>query len=368
MSTNHTYSRPWKSFVEQLALLHRRGLLIEDEGVALMWLQRVGYYRLSAYWYPFRVFQMEQDAATGEIRSVRTDDFVPGTVFSDAIGLYLFDRTLRALLADALERIEVSLRVEVAYRLGSADTFAHLHEDSFHTSFRNKPDHRSGRTAFAAWQLRHQGLVQRSKEDFVKHYREKHGPNMPIWVAIEVWDFGSISQLLAMIKVADQAAIAARYGIEDWKVFASWVRALSYLRNLVAHHSRVWNRNMVSEPKLPPSSALDWCEAFIGKPDLLSKPFVCLAIVRHMLERICPGSRWRIGWRSICVAFLPRHPSGNCQSPAWALLTGGSARGALTPDNKNPRVGFEKPRGEGHVANSVTQPLGLVQRGRLFRT
>ncbi|MCD7098443.1 Abi family protein [Stenotrophomonas sp. MMGLT7] len=292
MSINHIYSRPWKSFDEQLALLRMRGLLIEDEKVALTWLQRVGYYRLSAYWYPFRVFRLEQDAANGAIRTVSTDQFVAGTVFSDAVALYLFDRTLRILLADALERIEVSLRVEVAYRLGSADTFAHLHEDNFHPSFRNKRDHRSGQTAFAAWQQRHQGLVQRSKEDFVKHYREKHGPNMPIWVAIEVWDFGSISQLLAMMKVADQMAIASRYGIGDWRILGSWVRALSYLRNLVAHHSRVWNRNMVSEPKLPPSTAIDWCEAFAGKPDLLSKPFVYLAIVRHMLQRICSGSQW----------------------------------------------------------------------------
>ena len=42
--------------------------------------------------------------------------------------------------------------------------------------------------------------MQRSKEDFVKHDREKHGPDMPIWVAIEVWDFGAVSQLLAMMK------------------------------------------------------------------------------------------------------------------------------------------------------------------------
>src|SRR5690606_28931174 len=84
--------------------------------------------------------------------------------------------------------IEVSLRVEVAYRLGKIDTFAHLHEDSFHPTFRERRDARSGTSVFAAWQQKHQGLVNRSKEDFVKHYRQKHGPDMPIWVAIEVWD------------------------------------------------------------------------------------------------------------------------------------------------------------------------------------
>lgn len=292
MTELNGYNRPWKGFEEQLGLLKSRGMNMPDEAWATAWLQRTGYYRLSAYWYPFRVFRHEQDASSGAIQTVRTDDFVADTAFSDAVGLYLFDRKLRVLLADALERIEVSLRVQIAYRLGKADTFAHLHEDNFHPTFRDRQEPRSGLTVFAAWQNKYQGLVQRSKEDFVKHYREKHGPDMPIWVAIEVWDFGAVSQLLAMMKVPDKQAIAAHYGVTDWKAFASWVRALSYLRNLVAHHSRVWNRNMVSEPKMSSGGQPAWCAKFAGKPDLLAKPFVYLAIVRHMVEVICPGSQW----------------------------------------------------------------------------
>lgn len=315
MTDINTYSRPWKAFDEQLDLLKSRGMTVQDEAWAMAWLQRTGYYRLSAYWYPFRVFRHEQDATSGAIRSVRTDDFVPGTEFSDAVGLYLFDRKLRVLLADALERIEVSLRVQIAYRLGQADTFAHLHEDHFHPKWRDRPEPRSGQTAFAAWQQKYQGLVQRSKEDFVKHYREKHGPDMPIWVAIEVWDFGAVSQLLAMMKVADQQAIAAHYGIADWQAFASWVRALSYLRNLVAHHSRVWNRNMVSEPKMPGSGQPAWCVQFAGKRDLLAKPFVYLAIVRHMVEAICPGSEWRHRLADHLLSF-PSQASQRKQSVA----------------------------------------------------
>ena len=315
MTAANAYNRPWKSFDDQLSLLDARGLQVADSDWALRWLQRAGYYRLSAYWYPFRVFQHVQDAESGAIRSVRTDDFVTDTAFSDAVGLYIFDRKLRVLLADALERIEVSLRVQIAYRLGQADTFAHLHEGHFHPTWASRPEPRSGLTAFAAWQQKYQGLVQRSKEDFVKHYREKHGPDMPIWVAIEVWDFGAVSQLLAMMKVPDQQAIAAHYGVNDWKAFASWVRALSYLRNLVAHHSRVWNRNMVSEPKMPSSGQPAWCVQFAGKPDLMAKPFVYLAIVRHMVEVICPGSQWHLRLADHLLDF-PTQASQRKQSVA----------------------------------------------------
>jgi abortive infection bacteriophage resistance protein len=286
------YNRPWKSFEEQLALLRGRGLQVDDEPRAVAWLQRIGYYRLSAYSYPFRVFRLEQDVASGAIRSVRTDAFVAGTAFEDVLALYVFDRKLRLLLADALERIEVSLRVEVAYRLGKADTFAHLHGAAFHPSFRDKRSPRNGGSVFDDWQAKYQGLVARSREDFVEHYRETHGPDLPIWVAIEVWDFGAVSQLLGMMKVPDQQHIARRYGVEDWKVFGSWVRSLSYLRNLVAHHSRVWNRNMVSEPRMPVLPAVPWTTEFSGKQDLLAKPFVYMAIARHLVQVVSPGSHW----------------------------------------------------------------------------
>ncbi|WHO92097.1 Abi family protein [Xanthomonas campestris] len=292
MTDTSTYDRPWKSFQDQLLMLEERGLAVSDRDWALAWLQRVGYYRLSAYWYPFRIFRHAQDPQSGAIRSVRTDDFMPGTTFTDAIDLYLFDRRLRVLLADALERIEVSLRVEVAYRLGKTDTFAHLHESNFHPTFRERRAPGTDQTVFATWQMKYQGLVQRSREDFVKHYREKHGPDLPIWVAIEVWDFGAVSQLLAMMKVPDQQAIAERYGITDWKVFASWVRCLSYLRNLVAHHSRVWNRNMVSSPTPPSAAWPAWGAAFENRQDLLTKPFIQLAMVCHLVRVICPGSSW----------------------------------------------------------------------------
>ncbi len=50
------YNRPWKSFSEQSELLKFRGMVVTDEAAALDYLQRVGYYRLSAHWYLFRKF------------------------------------------------------------------------------------------------------------------------------------------------------------------------------------------------------------------------------------------------------------------------------------------------------------------------
>lgn len=303
------YNRPWKSFAEQLELLKSRGMGVTDEAAALSYLERIGYYRLSAYCYPFRVFKLEQDPATRVISSVRTDRFETDTQFVDVVELYLFDKKLRLLVMDALERIEIALRVDIAYLLGERNTFAHLDSKELHPSFANRADKRMKKTVFEVWREKYNGLLQRSKEDFVKHYRANHGPDLPIWVAVEVLDFGAVSQLLAMMKVADQQRIAAKYGVNDWQVFQSWLRALNYLRNLAAHHSRLWNRNVIDQPKLPELGEAVWCDAFIGKVDLIAKPFLLLAIARHMVKVVCPHTEWHMRLRQHLDKFPSQHSS-----------------------------------------------------------
>ena len=306
------YSRPWKSFPEQLELLKSRGLVVTDEAAALDYLQRVGYYRLSAYWYPFRKFEVVQSGNAGKLATRALDEFQPGTQFVDAVHLYLFDKQLRLYLADALERIEISLRVDLSYLLGKRSPFAHVENTKahFHPGFAGRAFSKNNpKPAFDAWLGKYRELVKRSKEDFVRHYHTNHGDELPIWVAVEVLDFGAISQLFSMLHPRDQLAIANRYGIDDWKVFKSWLFSLSYLRNLIAHHSRLWNRNITSKPKLPKWGKLAWCDSFIDNEDTHFKPFLLLAITRTLVKSICPNTEWHERLAKHLEQFPEQHSS-----------------------------------------------------------
>ena len=298
-----TYSRPWLSYEQQLQQLKDRGMQVSDDAAALSYLERIGYYRLSAYWYPFRHFEVVQDAESKRPRSVSTDTFVANTHFTDAAELYLFDKKLRLLLTDALERIEVSLRVNIAYHLGRHDTFGHIHESALNPSFTRKPYGRNGMTNFENWVSKYRGLIDRSKEDFIAHYHKTHGPELPVWVAVEALDFGGLSQLLAMMKVPDQQAIASQYGLSNWKLLNKWVFCLSYLRNLCAHHSRLWNRNITSRPPKQTQGMDEWYSQLTANSDTLSRPFVLIAIVRYLMSAICPNSEWHIRIEQLLSSF-----------------------------------------------------------------
>jgi abortive infection bacteriophage resistance protein len=276
--------KPWTSFADQLAQLEQRGMLVDDQAAALDYLERIGYYRLSGYWYPMRSIDTASSLAQGQV--VLSNTFVDGTRFEDVVRLYVFDKKLRLLALDALERIELAVRVDVAHLLGQRDPKAHENPACLHGNFAKRVIARGpdvGKTEHQVWLLKYQALLHRArKEPFVQHHKQQYGA-LPIWAAIEVWDFGLLSKLFAGMKHADQQTIAAIYGAPDGQSFAQWLRSLNFVRNVSAHHSRLWNLNVVERSAVP----ADW-------PAMLdnSRPFFYFCLMQQLLNVICPNSTW----------------------------------------------------------------------------
>lgn len=295
-----SYSKPWLSLDQQLERLRTRGLVVSDRDKALTYLHRIGYYRLSGYWFALRersdpccvLDKPRQSKQKAKVETIALDAFKPGATFENAVHLYVFDKRLRLLVMDALERVEVALRVDVAHTLGKLDPFAYLRAELFHDTFSKEVGKDSGLTKHHEWLTKHAQLIGRSKEEFVTHNKTKYGLPLAIWVACEVWDFGALSTLFAGMREAEQDAIAGKYGVSNGRVFATWLRSLNYLRNVCAHHSRLWNRNMVDQPKLPPESEMPWVAPFANNAHALARCFLLVCMLRHLLSVINPTSSW----------------------------------------------------------------------------
>lgn len=239
MSRRVPFTKPHLDVPGQIALLRQRGMLITDEGKARAYLERIGYYRLSGYWYPFR--QRHHGSAL--------DGFLPGTEFRHAVDLYVFDKRLRLLFLDAIERVEVGFRVDVALLMGARDPWAHRNPAELHPDFASKPDARTHKIAHIDWLARHDGLAARSREEFVQHHLQRYESALPIWKAIELWDLGLLSKFVGGMRHADQTAIASRYGLPRRELMTTWLRAINHIRNICAHHGRLWNRSPADQPK-----------------------------------------------------------------------------------------------------------------------
>lgn len=120
--------KPFRTYPDLVALLASRGVQIHDPSRAERKLAQLGYYRLSGYWYPVREFKMnglQQDVCSVTGKPLRLDTFQDATSFDTIVDLYKFDKRLRMLMLDAVERLEVNLKTVMAHEVGYHDPMAY---------------------------------------------------------------------------------------------------------------------------------------------------------------------------------------------------------------------------------------------------
>lgn len=271
--------KQWLTPKSQLMLLQERGLIVSDERRALHYLQTLSYYRLSGYFYPFRELK----------DGVRDNIFIKNSRFDDVLSLYLFDKGLRLLAFDALERIEMAIRTDIAHTLGGRHPNAHEIPEHLDFEFTQRfyDKKYSQKSAHQKWLDKYDGLVARSKrQDFIAHHLDKYG-KLPIWVACEILDFGALSHLYSGMKPKDRQKIATKYHTNE-RLFVQWLRSLNFIRNVVAHHGRLWNLNIVERSDLH--------KLLVGFDKQLEnhKAFGYFYLMSHLLSVISPTSTWRL--------------------------------------------------------------------------
>ena len=302
--------KTWKSYPEQLEILRNRSLIIEDDKVALGYLKTIGYYRLSGYLYSFR----QQDSLNAKSR---LDDFVQGSHFLDVKQLYMFDKKLRQLALDALERIEIAIRTHMSYILGKKDPLAHKRAKFFDDKF----DH-------TQWLDKYQKLLDRqSKSSFVIHHFDNYG-DLPIWAAAEVWDFGAMSKLYQGMLAKDKDYIAKLYHLKSGKHLQTHLHAFNFIRNVAAHHGRLWNRAIVFQANLKGLQAEQWRQLDT------KRVFVYFCLMKRMLDVICPNSTWGERFLSVLDEFpkvenravQPKHMGLTINPKEWDLWANSNQR------------------------------------------
>lgn len=286
---NRKLPKKWQSLKDQVAILESRGMIFEDKSKAENILSQVNYYRLSGYWYPFRIMLLDNS---------RSDNFVESTTFEDVINIYIFDKQLRLLCLQALENIEMSLRTNLAHTLGRISPIAHLNRDNFDQRFiKSKNKYWS----YDTWLNRYNEQIKKAKKSpFIDHHFN-HYKDLPIWVGIEVLDFGSISTLYTGLKGKQQQQIAKLYGVNNPKVFASWLKSLNYIRNICAHHGRLWNVNVDVIAQVDKNISV--FQQLDNK-----RIYYYLKMIQHLMTVISPNSGWQVDLDKLLLQFpTPRN-------------------------------------------------------------
>lgn len=300
------YTKPALTFSDQAQLLIDRGLVVEDKNELVECLRRVNYYRLSAYWYPFKVI----DPVTQHER------FLPNTSFQMIWRRYIFDRELRLLVMDAIEHIEVAI-----LRTRMVEQFTLLHGPFGYCDLANF-NARYGSDWHTRLLIEIDDAVYRSREEFVTRFRSKYTreTHLPMWMVTEVMSFGQLYTIFRNLHRNEQQLLAKQFGIYP-PVLDSWLHTLNFIRNVCAHHSRLWNREISIRPRIPDEQHRpEWHRPVRFTNDGL---FTTLTLIHYLLFYIDPHNDWKDRLRSLLDYYsdVPKRamgfPENWLASPLW---------------------------------------------------
>jgi abortive infection bacteriophage resistance protein len=271
-------NKPAIPIKNQIALLKKRGMLFRDEATATNFLKNISYYRLKGYWW-----DMQDD------KTLHT--FQQNTYFEDVIERYNFDRHLRLILFDAIERIEIALRTKMIYHM-SLKYGGLWYLDN--TLFEGQSITINGTTKTI-----HQHTVDelrkefsRSQEIFIKDHRSRYPAlDADAWKILEVASMGTLSKLYKNIKhqIPEKSTIAKEMGLNLHSELASWLEAITYVRNIIAHHSRLWSRTMVKTPIEKIRNPLGSWIAIPLTPIQTKRPFLIITCLVYLCDFVTPG-------------------------------------------------------------------------------
>jgi len=293
-----TYNKPFLSHQAQISLLKSRGLKFSDETKALHLLKRIGYYRLSVYLRPL-------------LADKKNLIFKPSANFDTAFSLYKFDRELRQLILSELEKIEIAVRSQMAYSLSTA-----------HGSFWMEDDTLFADTdKYQATLAKIQSELERSDEEFIITFKSNYSnPLPPSFITLEITSFGALSRLYENLK-SDVAKreVSQTFGLADM-VFISWLHGLVYIRNVCAHHARLWNKPLQIQPLFPRRTQHIW---LTDKSVCNNRVYYILSMMIYMLNTVNPNHSFKHKLETLFQKYpnvdraAMGFPVNWCSEPLW---------------------------------------------------
>ena len=255
---------------QHIVLLKSRGLHIAKEEKAEEYLATIGYFRLSAYFFPL-------------LQLPKTDHkYKPGASFQNAMDMYRFDRKLRLILLNEIEKIEVAARARITNGVSEATgNLSWMCESSL---FANSNRFNASLSVIDT-------ELHKSKEDFILHFRQAYTDKYPpVWMIAEIIPLGTLTHLYANLKSnALRKSIANEFGLNH-NVLVSWLTVLYGLRNMCCHHSRTWNRELSIITTEPKKTKYRWIDA--GTTDK-RRLYYRICMIRYLLFSISPRNSFK---------------------------------------------------------------------------
>jgi len=249
-------------------------------------LKNISYYRLAGYWWP-----LQSDKSLHVFKN--------NSKFDNVIKIYNFDSELRTLIFDIIEHIEISLRTKLIYHL-CHEFNPWWFEDA--SIFSSNPEYIDMIST-----IDRDLKLHKSKEVFLQEHYKKYNSDTrrpPCWKTLEIVSMGTLSKIYGNLKnsVKSKDLIAHEYGTVNFTYLQTWLQSITQIRNICAHHGRLWNRNLPGRPKLLPNPPDKWISV-IPPSKKHHELYIHLCCMKYLMNRINPGNNFTYRLHSLLAKY-----------------------------------------------------------------
>ncbi|MBQ2922290.1 MAG: Abi family protein [Tyzzerella sp.] len=265
------YNKTNKTTEELVSSLKEKGLIISNNAKAINYIRNIGYFRLKAYFYPLYKEPKHKHL------------FKQGASFDKLMNMYRFDRKLRLLLFNEIEKIEVAFRSTIVNIVSDVlgDIFWMTERKYFKSEF-----HFNSSLSLI------QSEYEKSKEEFIIHFKNKYSDSHrfpPAWMIAEILPLGNLCHIfMNLMSPKAKKKVAKYFGLQE-PAFTSWMLVLGNLRNMCCHHTRTWNRELAINTANPQITAFPWIDIRKTNPKRI---YYRICMIQYLLFTVSPNNKF----------------------------------------------------------------------------
>lgn len=208
----------FKTLDEQIELLIKRGVTIDDYDFTREMLLRENFFFVNGYRHLF-------------LKNKDVNDFCEGTTFSEIYALFYFDRQLRNILFKHILIFENNLKSVISYTISK--NHGYKEKNYLNTKIFIKNSDKRGQVNDLIKKVKRQITVNGRHHSATDHYLNKYG-YVPLWIAVKVLSFGTVGEFFIVLQPQDQREIAEIFTV-DVSNLILYLPMLANYRNLCAH-------------------------------------------------------------------------------------------------------------------------------------
>ncbi|WP_419154082.1 Abi family protein [Weissella viridescens] len=266
------------TYDQQLDLLEQRGMVVSaNNRQSPSKMETIGYYKIKEFANPYFINNSYNGVELGKI-----------------VTRFYHDKNMRMHILHAIEKIEISLKIKVAYYMGNKyGAYGYLTFNNWYNRNRCTPEKMRERQIKFRTKL--EKSVRRSSNPDVTNRNNLNEYGQPtVWLGINLLMFGDLEFLIKNMNRSALTWLAKQYNLDSYQELLSMVGLIHFVRNICCHNSNLVDTQYITVPSIREEwkPLLFETKNVAGETIYSNHLSIAIVVIKYLVDQINPQYQW----------------------------------------------------------------------------